>query len=132
MIRVRFVSIPVSDQERALAFYTEKLGFQIVTDQPFGPGQRWIELQPPGSETLVVLFTPPGMENRIGGFQNVAFTCDDVEGAYRELSARGVEFVQPARRAEWGGVEAIFKDPDGNTFVLAAPPKSQPKPSTGV
>ncbi|GGI96527.1 glyoxalase [Alicyclobacillus cellulosilyticus] len=121
MIRVRFVSIPVANQDRALAFYTEKLGFEVVTDQPFGNGQRWIELRPPGSETLVVLFTPPGMENRIGGYQNVAFTCEDVEAAYRELSARGVEFVQPARRAEWGGMEAIFKDSEGNVFVLAAP-----------
>ncbi|ATY83766.1 glyoxalase [Kyrpidia spormannii] len=121
MIRVRFVSIPVSDQDRALKFYTEKLGFQVVTDQPFGNGQRWIELQPPGADTLVVLFTPPGHEHLIGKFQNVAFTCDDVEGTYRDLASRGVEFVQPARRAEWGGVEAIFKDPDGNTFVLAAP-----------
>ncbi len=121
MMRVRFVSIPVSDQERALEFYTEKLGFTVVTDQPFGGGQRWIELQPPGSETLVVLFTPPGHESQIGTFQNVAFTSDDVVKTYEELAKRGVEFVKPATRAEWGGVEAIFKDPDGNTFVLASP-----------
>jgi lactoylglutathione lyase len=121
MIRVRFVSIPVSDQDRALEFYRDKLGFKVVTDQEFGNGQRWIELQPPGSDTLVVLFTPPGHENRIGMFQNVAFTSDDVEKAYRELSAKGVEFVQPATRADWGGMQAIFKDPDGNTFVLASP-----------
>jgi lactoylglutathione lyase len=121
MIRVRFVSIPVRDQERSLAFYRDKLGFEVVTDQPFGNGQRWIELQPPGSDTLVVLFTPPGQEDRIGGFQNVAFTCDDVEKTYHELKARGVEFVRPAERADWGGMQAIFKDPDGNTFVLANP-----------
>jgi lactoylglutathione lyase len=121
MIKVRFVSIPVRDQDRSLEFYTQKLGFQVVTDQAFGNGQRWIELQPPGSDTLVVLFTPPGRENRIGTFQNVAFTSDDVEKAYHELSARGVEFVEPAKRADWGGMQAIFKDPDGNTFVLASP-----------
>ena len=121
MMRVRFASIPVSDQDRALEFYTEKLGFEVVTDQPFGDGQRWIELQPPGSDTLIVLFTPPGRQDQIGTFQNVAFTSDDVEKEYRELRDRGVEFVEPAKKADWGGIQAIFKDPDGNTFVLASP-----------
>lgn len=121
MMKVRFVSIPVSDQDRSLAFYTQKLGFTVVTDQPFGNGQRWIELQPPGSDILVVLFTPPGRQSLIGTFQNVAFTSDDVEKEYLELSARGVEFVEPAKRSDWGGMQAIFKDPDGNTFVLASP-----------
>lgn len=55
MMRVRFVSIPVTDQDQSLAFYRDKLDFEVVTDQPFGSGQRWIELRPPGSETLVVL-----------------------------------------------------------------------------
>lgn len=121
MIRVRFTSIPVSDQDKSLAFYTEKLGFEVVTDQPFGNGQRWIELRPPGSETMIVLFTPPGQEERIGNFQNVAFTSDDVEKDYRELSEKGVEFLEPAKRQEWGGIQAIFQDPDGNKFVLASP-----------
>ncbi|HEX7064102.1 MAG TPA: VOC family protein [Bacillales bacterium] len=121
MIRVRFTSIPVIDQDRAVEFYTEKLGFEVVTDQPFGNGKRWIELQPPESDTLIVLFTPPGQEDRIGSFQNVAFTSDDVEKDYRELRDRGVEFVEPAQKANWGGMQAIFKDPDGNTFVLASP-----------
>lgn len=121
MISVRFTSIPVTDQDRALTFYSQKLGFKVVTDQPFGNGQRWIELQPSGSETLIVLFTPPGKESQIGTFQNVAFTSDDVEKDYKELRDRGVEFVEPAKKSDWGGIQAIFKDPDGNTFVLASP-----------
>ncbi|MFD1676204.1 VOC family protein [Alicyclobacillus fodiniaquatilis] len=121
MMKVRFVSIPVRNQDVSLSFYTEKLGFQLVTDQPFGGGQRWIELKPPGSDILVVLFTPPGDEGRIGSFQNVAFTSDDVEAEYIRLRDLGVEFVRPAERAEWGGMQAIFRDPDGNTFVLASP-----------
>jgi len=56
MIRgIKFVSIPVSDQDRALAFYTEKLGFRVVTDQPFDEKQRWLELGIPGAETCIVL-----------------------------------------------------------------------------
>src|ERR1044071_10338672 len=67
---VKFVGIPVHDQERALAFYREKLGFKVATDQPMGPGQRWIELRIGGAETRVVLFTPKGHEERIGTFFN--------------------------------------------------------------
>ena len=115
---VKFVSIPTRDQDRALAFYTEKLGFRVVTDQPMGD-QRWIELRIPGAETGFVLFTPTGHEDRIGGFMNMAFTADDVQKTWEELSARGVEFVQPPKTESWG-TSAIFKDPDGNSFVLSS------------
>jgi predicted enzyme related to lactoylglutathione lyase len=115
---VKFVSVPVRDQDRALAFYTGQLGFRVVTDQPMGE-QRWIELRVPGAETGFVLFTPTGHENRIGGFMNMAFSSDDVRTTYDELSARGVEFVQPPKTESWG-TSAIFKDPDGNTFVLSS------------
>ena len=115
---VKFISIPTRDQDRALGFYTSQLGFRVVTDQPFGE-QRWIELRIPGAETGVVLFTPPGQEDRIGGFMNMAWVTDDVQKTYDELVARGVEFVQPPRSESWG-TSAIFKDPDGNTFVLSS------------
>jgi predicted enzyme related to lactoylglutathione lyase len=117
---VKFVSIPVSDQDRALDFYTQKLGFSILTDQPMAPGQqRWIELKIPGAETKVVLFTPDGHEDRIGSFQNVTFTADNVVGTHAELSGRGVEFSQPPTSQPWGTF-AVFKDLDGNQFVLSS------------
>ena len=115
--QVKFVGIPVRDQDKALAFWTKKIGLQIATDQPMGNGQRWIELKVPGAETGVVLFTPPGHENRIGTLQNMSFAVDDVEKTYRELSERGVEFVQPPKKESWG-TSAVFKDPDGNSFVI--------------
>ena len=117
--RVKFVSIPVRDQDRALAFYTEKLGFKLVTDQPMGGTQRWIELRIPGAETGVVLFTPDGHEDRIGSFFNGAFASDDVERSYEELRARGVEFTGPPEKQPWGTF-AKFQDPDGNQFVLSS------------
>lgn len=116
---VKFVSIPVGDQDRALAFYTEKLGFKVATDQQFNEKQRWIELRIPGAETNVVLFTPEGHENRIGGFFNGSFACDDVTKTYETLSARGVEFMGPPQKQPWGTF-AKFKDPDGNQFVLSS------------
>lgn len=116
---VKFVSIPVRDQEQALAFYTEKLGFQILTDQPFDGKQRWIELRIPGGETKVVLFTPAGQEDRIGTFANFTFTTDDLERTHQELTARGVVFTAAPTKQPWGHF-AKFKDLDGNEFVLSS------------
>ena len=116
---VKFVSIPVKDQIQALNFYTKKLGFQILTDQPFDAKQRWIELSIPGGETRVVLFTPSGHETRIGTFSNITFTSDNVDKTYEEMSARGVEFQGPPKTEHWG-TSAIFKDLDGNVFLLSS------------
>jgi catechol 2,3-dioxygenase-like lactoylglutathione lyase family enzyme len=116
---VKFVSVYVNDQDRALAFYTQKLGFSVVTDQPMGPDARWIELKIPGAETSVVIAKPFQPQNLVGVFQNMAFVADDVQKTYEELSARGVEFRQPPRTESWG-TSAMFNDPDGNTFVLSS------------
>src|SRR5580704_6417529 len=119
MIRgIKFVTVPVRDQETALKFYTEKLGFQIRTDQPFG-NQRWIELGIPGAETQLVLFTPTGHEKYIGDFQPVVFWSDDVKKTYDELTAKGVQFAQPPKTEHWG-TSAMFTDPDGNKFLLSS------------
>jgi predicted enzyme related to lactoylglutathione lyase len=116
---IKFVGIPTADQQRSLKFYTEKMGFEVSTDQPFDDKQRWIELRIANSPTRFVLFTPEGHENRIGTFFNGSLACDDVTATYRQLSARGVEFVKPPEKQPWGEF-AIFKDPDGNQFVLSS------------
>ena len=117
MIRgVKFVSIPVTDQDRALAFYTDKLGFRVLTDQPFSEQQRWIELGIPGADTRVVLFSmDDGLQP--GSMMNMALWTDDVERTARELKEKGVEFVSDPKKEPWGTF-AIFKDLDGNSFVL--------------
>ena len=115
---LKFVGVPTSDQDRALAFWTEKVGFRVATDQPMG-AQRWIELSIPGADTGVVLFTPEGHEDRIGTFFNGSFGCEDVDYTYAKMSETGVEFDGPPQKQSWGTF-AKFKDPDGNTFVLAS------------
>jgi predicted enzyme related to lactoylglutathione lyase len=115
---MKFASIPVTDQQRALEFYTRKLGFHVTTDQAMGPGQRWIELGLNGGSG-VALFTPPEHQDRIGTFSGISFVCDDVEKTHRELAERGVEFMQPPKKESWG-TSAIFKDVDGNAFVLSS------------
>jgi catechol 2,3-dioxygenase-like lactoylglutathione lyase family enzyme len=120
MIRgIKFAGVPISDQDRALKFYTEKLGFRVMTDQPFSEKQRWIELGIPGAETGIVLFTPEGHENRIGTFANLSFWSEDVFATYDQLKSKGVEFVKPPKKEDWG-TAAIFKDPDGNQFVISS------------
>lgn len=116
---VKFVSVPSRDQDRALAFWTEKVGFTVLSDQPFSEAQRWIELKVGNSDTRFVLFTPEGQEDRIGSFFNGALACDDVEATYRQLTERGVEFEGPPQKQPWGTF-AMFSDPDGNRFVLSS------------
>ena len=121
MIRgIKFLGVCVSDQDRALKFYTEKLGFEVKTDVPFEGGQRWIELKIPGAETGITLFTPKGQEDRIGTFINTSLWTDDLEGTYEALKSKGVEFTTPPTKQSWGSF-AMFKDPDGNSFVLGTP-----------
>ena len=97
--RIKFLGIPVRDQDRALRFYTEKLGLRILTDQEFSDSQRWIELSVPGAETGVVLFTPEGQEDRIGTFVNTSWEVDSVDRTYEELLARGVDSRRPRKNS---------------------------------
>jgi predicted enzyme related to lactoylglutathione lyase len=113
--QIKFASIAVADQQRALDFYTQKLGFKVATDQEFGEGMRWIELKIGTAETKLVLLSPPGKEP--GGFQNIVFQTDNVQKTYDELKAKGVEFTQEPKTESWG-TSALFKDSEGNIFVL--------------
>jgi predicted enzyme related to lactoylglutathione lyase len=119
MIRgVKFVSIPVSDQDRALAFYTAVLGFRLLTDQPFNEKQRWLELGIPGADTRIVLFQF-GDNLKPGGPLNLSLWSDDVESTAKALKAKGVEFVMEPKKMHYGMVSA-FKDSDGNILVLGS------------
>jgi lactoylglutathione lyase len=114
--KVAKAGVYVSDQQRALDFYTDVLGFRLVTDQPMGEA-RWIEVAPEGDDTSLVLWTPPGLEDRIGSFSGLVLTCDDIESTYAELRERGVEFTREPTDQP-GGIMGTFKDIDGNELVL--------------
>ncbi len=116
---MKFASIPVRDQDRALKFYVEKLGFKVEADIPFENRQRWIKLSTPEGKTRVVLFTFPEQEDRIGTPSNVVFATKDVQKTYEELQQKGVEFVSKPVAESWG-TYAQFKDPDGNLFILSS------------
>lgn len=116
---LQFASIPTRDQDAAVSFWTEQVGFRVLTDQPMGPGKRWIELGIAGADTRIVLFTPEGQEDRIGSFFNGSFACDDAEYTYKQMKQRGVSFESAPEKQPWGTF-AKFRDPDGNTFVLSS------------
>ncbi len=117
--RIKFLGIPVSDQDRALSFYTGKLGFRVFTDQQFSSTQRWIELSIPGAETGIVLFTPEGHEERVGTFVNTSWEVDDIDRTYAELQAKGVEFMGAPEKQPWGSFVKM-KDSEGNQIVLSS------------
>ncbi len=117
--RIKFLGIPVRDQDRALAFYTGKLGFRVLTDQHFSDTQRWIELSIPGAETGIVLFTPEGHEDRIGTFVHTSWEVDHIDRTYDELRAKGVEFDGPPQKQPWGSFLKM-KDSEGNQIVLSS------------
>jgi len=115
---LKFASIPCRDQAKALKFWTEKVGLHVLTDQPLGE-QRWIELGFGDAETRLVLFTPEGHEDRVGGFFNGSLACDDVDATYRQLSERGVKFKGPPQKQQWGTF-AMMEDDEGNSFVVSS------------
>lgn len=117
---IAVVGVFVSDQDNALDFYTTRLGFELRADQPMGPGQRWLEVAPPGAATRIVLYpaTEEWGADRLGQFANIVLEPDDIDATYAELSARGVEFTETPNDQPWGGRQAQFKDQDGNVFVL--------------
>jgi len=112
--RIKFTTVPVQDQGRALEFYTKKLGLKVFTDQAWGE-ERWIELQVPGAETLVVLFKQAN--HTPGKMPAAVFVADNVQATYDELKAKGVEFVQPPKKEHWGE-HAILKDTEGNLVLV--------------
>ncbi|HJX83698.1 MAG TPA: VOC family protein [Candidatus Angelobacter sp.] len=120
MIRgIKFVNVPVTNQDEAVKFYTEKLGFRVLTDQPFDEKQRWIELGIPGADSRIVLFATNGDAARIGSHQPIAFWSDDVHATAKVLKSKGVVFVMEPKTEVWG-TASVFKDQDGNQFALSS------------
>ena len=115
---VKFVTVPTRDQDRAVQFWTDRVGFRVLTDQPFDDKQRWIELRIGTSDTRVVLFSMGENTIQPGSVFNGALACDNVEKTYQEMRANGVEFVAEPTRQPWG-MFAIFKDLDDNQFMLS-------------
>jgi catechol 2,3-dioxygenase-like lactoylglutathione lyase family enzyme len=109
------VSVPVSDPDRALAFYRDALGFELLYDTPMGPDMRWIQLAPPGATTTITLTTWfPTMVP--GSLKGLLLNTDDLEGDVERLRGAGVAPSEVAEEA-WGRY-VTFDDPDGNGVIV--------------
>ena len=121
------VSIYVSDQERAKKFYTEKLGFELKTDQPLYPGAttRWVSVVPKGATTEVILYVPDEnwehYKQTVGQSQSVTFDVTDMDATYKELKAKGVVFTSEPDKQPWG-TSAFIQDSEGNRLLLVEQP----------
>jgi catechol 2,3-dioxygenase-like lactoylglutathione lyase family enzyme len=112
------VMIPVSDQDRALEFYTGKLGLEKRSDTPFGNGERWIEVAPRGAATTLALVRPREGDP-VGVETRVAFSTEDVDADHADLRARGVDTDEEVMRMG-GAVPPMFflRDQDGNRLLI--------------
>ncbi|HKT05547.1 MAG TPA: VOC family protein [Rugosimonospora sp.] len=115
---VAVLSLPVSDQDRAKAFYTEVLGFDLIADSAMGPDQRWVQVAPTGADTSITLVTwfdsMPA-----GSARGLVLETGDLEADVAALNARGAGIEGGIQDAPWGRY-VTFTDPDGNGLILQA------------
>ena len=113
---VQLFSLPVSDQDRAKAFYVDVLGFELVNDAQMGPGMRWVQVRPPGGATSITLVT--WFETMAAGtIKGTVLETDDLEADVARLRSLGVDIPGDIEAAPWGRY-VTFDDPDGNGLVL--------------
>jgi predicted enzyme related to lactoylglutathione lyase len=117
---VDIVAVPVSDQDRACAFYRDVLGFSVREDAEMGEGRRWVELVPPAGGASIALVTwhdamPAGC------LRGLVLGTDDAHAAFAQLRSRGVSFAETDVQDSPWGQHATFCDPDGNSWVLVGP-----------
>jgi catechol 2,3-dioxygenase-like lactoylglutathione lyase family enzyme len=133
MIKLANAQLWVHDQDEALAFYTEKLGFEVRSDAtlPELGDFRWLSVGPPGQPDIAVVLMaipgPPVLDTETAeqvrslmakGFAGTIFlTTDDCQAAYEELKGRGVEFTEQPEERPYG-IDSGFRDPSGNSIWL--------------
>jgi catechol 2,3-dioxygenase-like lactoylglutathione lyase family enzyme len=134
--QVGTVFVPVADQDRALEFYIDKLGFEQRADFPYGDGNRWVEVAPPGSAIAIALVPRSEGEPSGGDQAYCALSSEDIEADHATLLARGVEVDAEIARTGKSrpGLVSIevsignpvppqffFRDTDGNRFLVVQP-----------
>lgn len=133
---VTVIALVVSNQQKALDFYTQKAGFEKKTDVTPYPGGRWVTVGMKGQPLELALWevgsaTDPAQKELASQWAParappIVVKVPDARAVYEELRARGVEFLAPVQEYAWG-TNAVFRDPDGNLISISQPPGSGPK-----
>jgi len=116
-MRIELIQVPVSEIDRAKAFYVDKVGFNADHDFQVNDSLRFVQLTPPGSACSIAL-TSGAHRMAPGTIEGLQMVVDDAEASRRELAERGVE-VSDVQEFPWGSF-VFFKDPDGNGWALQA------------
>ena len=117
--RVGTIAVPVSDQERAIAFYVDTLGMEKRADEPFGDGYRWVEVAPPGADTSIAIVPPPPGSPSGNAQTGIALYTDDADAAHAALKASGADVDDEVSRMG-APVPPMFwfRDPDNNSLMV--------------
>jgi predicted enzyme related to lactoylglutathione lyase len=112
-------TVHVSDQDRAIAFYTDVLGFRLEQDNPMSDGVRWVAVTPPRGGAALILAKGFGgwSKDKVGRFTGLVLAVDSMYDTAHALKERGVRFDMEPEQQMWG-MQAVIADPDGNTMVL--------------
>jgi predicted enzyme related to lactoylglutathione lyase len=116
---IKTVGIYVEDQQKAVEFYVEKLGFELRRSVSTGPEANWVEVAPPGAQSCLVLYPKSMMTNWAELKPSVVFHCTDVEDTCLILKSRGVQIKMIPTQMGWGMFATIL-DLDGNEFGLTS------------
>jgi len=122
--QIATVAVYVADQAQALKFWTEKVGFEVRKNMPMGAKGSWIEVAPKGAETALVIYPKDAPESADKKSAGLVFVTEEIEKTYENMVANGVEFKDKLNPQPWGTF-AIFKDEDGNEFVLKGGKKKE-------
>lgn len=118
--RVQSVTLVVNDQDKAIDFYVNILGWELASDNQLGPDMRWVTVRPKGAETEVALGPPDWFGGKLqpGDWDGLTLVCSEVHGLYADLTAKGVRFNGPVQMLPLGQEGTKFYDPDGNEHRL--------------
>jgi catechol 2,3-dioxygenase-like lactoylglutathione lyase family enzyme len=120
---IHATTVVVSDQDKAIRFYRDVLGWDLTDDVPMGPNMRWVTVAPKGAATRIALSLPswytqkPSLEMGIN--TGIAFATPDMKSTHAELKKRGVRFKSDPEMMPWEKLGVWFFDPDGNEFFMA-------------
>lgn len=117
---IHSTAIVVADQDAALDFYVNTLGWEKAMDSAMGPDMRWLTVVPPGAATQLVLALPSwaGEGRTPGVVTGISLIAPDIDATYATLTERGVRFKEPVSTTPWGAKATWFYDLDGNEFYL--------------